>query len=320
MTVRRSLLAALVTLAASGPAHAFVRSTTTGGNVQLYWQESCVPVTIYLNGFVEQARIPETAVVKSIAAAAQAWGGDAVTCAGGGAPSLEIVPTLSLSKVAGPKGYDALNSLIFRTDNWTVGGKEGGVAYPDAALAVTTVTAKANGHIVDADMEINAVNGSRAWVNLDPGVQIDFAHDTRDHFDIQNTVTHEFGHLIGLDHTCFTFDPMNPKPRPQDDMGKDVPDCGGPGSGLVADTTMYDTAMTLETSKRTLADDDMRAVCTIYPPAAEPQVCALDTPLGCSVAAMPVVPRARAPRGWAAVAAGLLALGVVVGARRRASR
>jgi hypothetical protein len=326
VTVRRALPAALalfVTLVAGAPAHAFVRSTTMGGNSPLFWKESCVPVTIYLNGFIEKTKLSKEGVIKSIAASAQAWGPDDVTCGAGGTehPSLEIVPTLALADTPGPTGYDARNSLIFRTDNWTMGGKIDGKAYSDSALAVTTVIARMDGHIVDADMEINAVNNSRAWVNLDPGVQVDFAHDTRDFFDLQNTITHEFGHLIGLDHTCFTFDPMMPKLRPADDMGNPVPDCGGAGAGLVADTTMYDTAMSLETSKRTLAFDDMRAVCTIYPPGVPREACTLDSPVGCTIAAAPVVPRPASGRPWAPLAAaGLLAVGVVVRARRRARR
>jgi hypothetical protein len=315
VTVRRALLAAFATLSAAAPAHAFVRSTTSGGNFPLVWRESCVPVTIYLNGFVEKTNIAESKVVKSIAASAHAWGPDGVTCAAG-SPSLEIVPTLSLSKTAGPTGYDARNSLVFRTENWTVGGKADGKPYSETALAVTTVIAKADGHIVDADMEINAV--SMQWANLDPGVPTPIDREDRGIFDLQNTITHEFGHFIGLDHTCFNDDPANPKLRPKDDLGHDVPDCDGPGSGAVADTTMYDRAPSLETSKRTLAQDDMNAVCAIYPPTSEAQACALDSPVGCALAAAPVAPRRRP---WAPLAAaGLLVVGVVVGARRRSRR
>jgi hypothetical protein len=288
VSVRRALLAALLTMAAAGPARAFVRSTAQGGNAPLFWKESCVPITIYLNGFAERENLSATQIVKSIAAAAHSWGPDGVTCADGVShPYLEIVPTLSTSTGPGPTGYDARNSLVFRTDNWTMGGKPNGKQYAEGALAVTTVIARLDGHIVDADMEINATNSSFDWVNLDPGVVIDFNHSTVPHFDIQNAVTHEFGHLIGLDHTCFNPDPFNPKLRPQDDMGNPVPDCSTPEAAKFANTVMFDTAPPLQTSKRILSDDDKRAVCTIYAPTNEHLACTLDSPVGCAVAPAP---------------------------------
>jgi hypothetical protein len=289
--LRRALLAGLVMLALASPAHAFVRSRTKDGMYQLYWKESCVPVTIYLNGFIETERLQETAVVKSIAAGAHAWGPDGVTCLDGTShPYLEIVTMLSPAASA-PTGYDARNVLIFRTESWTVGGKPGTVAYDPNALAVTTVISKGDGHIVDADMELNAV-GTFSWANIDPGVFVPGSKDGRLTFDIQNTVTHEFGHLIGLDHTCFVDDPNNPKLQPRDDKGNLVPFCDAAEASAFADTTMFVTAMDRETSKRTLADDDINAVCTIYKATLEHSDCSLDQPAaGCTVAATPVTPR-----------------------------
>jgi hypothetical protein len=327
VSLRRTLLAALITLVSStlgGQAHGYVRSTTQGGETKpLYWKESCVPVTIYLNGIVERARLGTSQIVKSIAAAAHAWGPDGVTCADGAShPYLEIVPTLSTSASVASTGYDARNVLVFRTDNWTMGGKVSGKEYSPSALAVTTVIARLDGHIVDADMEINAVSANKAWTNLDPGVVIDFSHDTRDFFDIQNTLTHEFGHFLGLDHSCFNYDPTNPKLRPQDDKGQDVPDCDGPGASAVANTVMFDTSPPLETSKRTLSEDDKRAVCEIYAPSREHEACRLDQPpVGCTVAPAPVVPRPSSRAAWMSLAAASLLVAVVVqSARRRARR
>ena len=190
----------LVAILASGEARAFVRSTT--GNSPFFWKESCVPVTIYLNRFDMMSGMSMDQIVKSVTAAAHSWSADAVTCDDGSSPFLEIVPTLAPATAAPPAvAWDAKNSIIFRTEMWSKSGVSGH-AYAFEALAVTTVTARADGHIVDADMEINGVNQS--WMNLDPGVSLPFDRgDTRQIFDLQNALTHEFGHFIGLDHTCF---------------------------------------------------------------------------------------------------------------------
>src|SRR5262249_37990000 len=66
--------------------------------------------------------------------------------------------------------------------------------------------------------------------------------------DVQNTVTHESGHSIGLDHT--------PDPN----------------------ATMFATAPEGETSKRTLGADDIQAVCHIYPQGARTGTC-VDDPI-----------------------------------------
>jgi hypothetical protein len=329
---RRAALLALLTSLLAGRAHAFVRYTTDRG-VPWFWKDSCVPVTIYLNDFDTKAGWPPNQVAKSVAAAAHAWSPDAVACIVGGVtihPYLEIVPTLSAEKTPPSAGYDARNSIIFQTESWTMSGKPNGKPYAFEALAVTTVTAKSDGHIVDADIEINAVNQAFIWMNLDPGVVPPFDHSTTRINDLQNALTHEFGHLLGLDHTCFkpSFDNPNVndagKLRPLDDQGQPVPepvpDCdSAPAS--VQQTVMFDKIlMDRETSKRTLSPDDMRAMCVIYKPEADPNVCAIDqASAGCEVASAVPPHRPRGTRGglpfFAVVGIGSLGVGVW---RRRA--
>lgn len=97
------------------------------------------------------------------------------------------------------------------------------------ALAITTVTFESNaGELLDADVEINDV--AFPFTTCDPednGCDVEF--------DLQNTLTHELGHVLGLDHT-------------QD-----------------ADATMFASAPRSDTSKRTLAGDDIDAICLVYP-------------------------------------------------------
>jgi uncharacterized protein (TIGR03382 family) len=103
------------------------------------------------------------------------------------------------------------------------------------AIATTTTTSvTATGQILDADIELN-----------DPG----FAFTTSDGppcaptgprvgcvaYDVQNTVTHEAGHTMGLGHST---DP---------------------------NATMYAFAPNGDTSKRILHPDDVKGICEIYP-------------------------------------------------------
>jgi hypothetical protein len=339
-----AIAGALLTGLAAGRAQAYVRSTTDGSPPEpFHWNETCVPITIYLNGFTKTpaaSGMTDTDVIKSVSAAAHTWSTDAVTCPGATSPSLEIVPSVAADAATPPKvAWDAKNSIIFRTDMWTKSGvatsEIGGTAsgetadstpYDPSALAVTTVTARGDGHIVDADMEINAV--SQTWMNFDPGIYASGDHGLgSDVYDLQNALTHEFGHFIGLAHTCYTPSTTDPSSiHPVDNNGKLVPDCPDPGEMDIQTDAATAAAMSSvmwpvvtdpsSTSNRTLYTDDINAVCSIYPQGRTAPACALDqmTP-GCAVASP------RASRRWGlgrAVSLAVVGLLVVaVGARRR---
>jgi hypothetical protein len=295
-----------VIAAGAGRAQAFVRSRDDVGN-PVYWKSSCVPTTIYTNGFEDMpGGLALDKIVKSISAAAHAWSPDEVTCPGtlDGHPNIEIVPTLAPVGSKPPAiAWDSRNAVVIRTDAWAKSGNMNITPYPFEALAVTLVTSRGDGHIVDADIEVNAI--TQTWIDLDPGVMVSAGQSTVEPNDLQNALTHEFGHFLGLDHTCYN-DPR--KTRPLDDMGQPVPDCGD-APPAVAMTVMFDRAVPLQTSKRFLSDDDKRAVCSIYS-ASSPRSCELDQPSdGCAVA--------PSRSGWGALVAAALAFAVMVAARRR---
>jgi hypothetical protein len=321
----RALVTALVVAALSaGRAEAYVRKTNNGNN-PVFWKSTCVPVTIYLNGFDKsEHKVPTMtvdAIVKSITAAAHAWSTDAVTCSDGSSPSLEIVPTMAaVAAKPPPAAYDAKNSLIFRTDIWAKSGISGGMRdYDPSGLAITTVTSEGDGHIVDVDVEVNATNPLITWINLDPGVVPPQTRgDTTEYYDLQNALTHEFGHFIGLDHTCFTASKENPlvgtdgRLRGLDNAGNKIPDCGDGSPSIVQQTVMYNVSPAQEITKRTLSQDDINGVCDIYPASRIADACTMDQPPpGCSVA-----PRARASGAPGPVSA-LIAAAVVAGIARR---
>lgn len=84
--------------------------------------------------------------------------------------------------------YDGVNQIKFYKAGW----QSLPFTPPTSALAVTISTYDNEGKILDADMFINGEN-------FDWGI-VKNPEDANLH-DIQNVVTHEFGHFLGLNHT-----------------------------------------------------------------------------------------------------------------------
>jgi MYXO-CTERM domain-containing protein len=294
-----ALLSVLIAPAAS---RAYVRARAAQSPLPTFWDAGCQVVTIYLNGFTGMSA---DEVAKSIATAAHAWSPDAVTCPsstgdggpGAGHPSFEIITQLALSEPAPSKGPDGINAVIFRTDQWPA-------IYGDA-IAVTSRNTDPSGRIFDADIEVNAATNLYPWANLDPNAAIhgDAA------IDLQTAITHEFGHFLGLAHTCY-HEGTDPAPRPNDDQGQPSPDCDD-GTGLPEEAAvMWYKVEPGTANKRAITVDDARGVCAIYPPNAATPTCSANLPEdGCACGA------AGTPRGSAAA---LIALVALVASRRRA--
>ncbi len=255
-TTRRRSASALAVVAVavlaghSLPAQAFVRYLTDDGE-PFFWAQASVPITGYSNDFT-QTSMTIAQVANAVQGAAAAWSEQTNACT-----YLELVPALSTAPT--PLAVnDGHNSLIFHSSLWCHIAADGScdVEYDATALAVTTDTANTKtGQIYDADVEVNLVDYQWADLVEDPELSSDM--------DLQNALTHEFGHLIGLDHTCFDALSSATGVRPDDNNGQPVPDCTS-ASPEVKATTMYPSAQPGDTQKRTLAPDDQNAVCTIY--------------------------------------------------------
>lgn len=301
---RATALAAIVVVVilAVGPAaRAYVRAKTPDG-IPVYWTTSCATATVYLNGFSMMSR---DEVAKSLGAAAHAWSPDAVTCTASDGtashPTFEIVPAMATSDTETPTvGVDGHNVVVFHLNDWPV-------EFSPSALAVTSLTKKRDGRILDADVEINAQ--WLEWANLDPGA-VYTGNPQVTPFDLQDAITHELGHFIGLDHTC--FGPADAE-RQVDNNGDLVPICGVNVPPAVQQTVMYAIVEPGEVTQRVLSPDDVAAVCDVYPAARDPKTCVLDQPDdGCGCAAV----RGRPP----ALSAGLFVAGAMALALRRRAR
>jgi len=120
---------------------------------------------------------------------------------------------------------DLKNLLIWRETNWPPLGVTDGSITKEMAAATFLTYDVDTGEIVDADIEFNGVHFWWTATN----------DKTQAATDIQNVVTHEAGHLIGLGH---------------------APEL---------ESTMYLQMPQAELKKRSLHKDDILGLCHVYP-------------------------------------------------------
>jgi MYXO-CTERM domain-containing protein len=149
--------------------------------------------------------------------------------------------------------YDMQSTISFKTDSW-----EDGVNYFREQLALTTLWNRA-GRIVDADTEINGYDPAYQWAVLpdDPT-----AAASSPDVDLVAALTHELGHVVGLDHPCLLGDPV---PGEKTNTGAPVPDCSDPSlPASVRDATMFPSASPGSITERTLSSDEKLALHDLY--------------------------------------------------------
>jgi hypothetical protein len=300
-----ALCVAALALAWSARAAAYVRYLTDTGK-PFFWAQATVPITAYPDDFTQTSMTPAQ-LQGAITASAATW---SMNTGANACTYLTLLPTFA-SGGAPAAGNDGHSTVVFHSKVWcrvdANGDCPAGAEYDPSALAVTTDTANtATGQIYDADVEVNSLIYQWADVVADPQLVADM--------DLQNALTHEFGHLIGLDHTCWDALTSKTPLRPDDNNGQPVPDCATASADVQA-TTMFPSATPGDIEKRDLAPDDQDALCQIYNVNDPPPPPGTDATGGCN-------------RQGCAVGGSLdlgalgasVALAALVGLRRRARR
>jgi hypothetical protein len=245
------------------PAAAYVRTMTESG-VATAWKTPCVTMEFSLGA--PPPELDAQGYLSAAQAAGAAW--SQASLDGINRCTNVIFAVVSVPDVAGKVGLDHHNRLILRQGQWCSDPlPKDGSCYDPSALALTSVFEDINtGEILDADLEVNAIDYT--WGDF-------VAHpEQTDIQDFQGTITHEFGHVIGLSHTCFspggTFADGTLIPRPTDNNGNLVPDCAvGNLPAIITQATMYVSVSastpSAEVDLRSLSPDDVQAACDIYP-------------------------------------------------------
>jgi hypothetical protein len=237
----------------------FVRTGTTKAGNYLFWESGCVFVTPDAAGTNEVVGDTElTAISDAIAE----WNTQVAGCS-----YMHIVEN---EPVASEVGRDNVNVIKFRDTSWCrpAIGDDPARCYSPSAAGITTATfvddgsSSRDGAIVDADVELNGADFALANNGQTSGTQ-------GCQSEIRNTLTHELGHLLGLEHPCLAAG----DPDRIDGDGNPVPACSATNDPKIVEATMYNFQDCGETKKESLEADDIDAICTVYPIADDPGVC-----------------------------------------------
>lgn len=279
--------------------------TRNAAGANVHWRSGCAFVAAAGEGSTQIEGSKEFTVIENVLAA---WENGSRSCS-----NFEIrYEGLDAREV----GLDGINIIKFRDSTWCrpATSDDPQQCYDEAAAGLTTLffvddsSSSRNGEILDADIELNGVQFAFATDGDTNGLQACEA-------DLANTLTHEVGHFLGIDHTCWVEGP-----RLEDDQGNIAPSCSNRVlSSAITDATMYNFQSCGETKKATLESDDIEAMCGIYPIESDPASCerAEVGPAGCCAIAS--TGSSDEERSWPGIAL-LLLLGLVVvnGTRRRA--
>jgi len=219
----------------------------------LYWERGCMTYVFNAQAF---KRIPmgESFVRQTFKTSYQTWAD--VQCGTSTKPPFLVAQAGGTTDTSESRFlYDVPNESIVVVR--TLAEWQSLSDHDSHALALTLIWHdKKTGEILDVDMELNG--GAGTFTDCEK------SRCSGSQIDLQNTVTHEAGHLLGLGHSSV------------------------PGSTMQASTTSGP-----EITKRTLETDDKNGYCALMLPAGP---CSLSS-ASCSCSAAPVFPSHRTVSG-----------------------
>jgi hypothetical protein len=220
------LTSTLLLAATTSDAAAFCRLTTeapsaneacSGEGTALHWDRACISYSLAAR---EQTTPDFESVRDAVDRSFGSW--EAVECPQGPL-TLSLRQTAAVSRCTVPEhnpGAGNSNSVIFLED-WDELG------LPQDAFGLTLIWhSPDSGEIFDADMQLNETMGSFAVCD---------GRCAEGEVDLENVITHEAGHFLGLGHS------------------------------RVATAAMYGESSVGETRKRILGRDDVMGICAIFP-------------------------------------------------------
>jgi hypothetical protein len=264
---------AVVLIAVSGSASAYQRETTNpavvnaggcGGPEPLWWGSRDVTLQINPEGASSTACPLAVDVEAAVSTAVAQWGdanylGSIETCT-------DFHFTVGAATSNRAIGYDGMNLVVIRK------GLCQGTQTPThdncwnhdntGTIALTTTTSDHDsGQILDADVELFAWDGSNGkYLSCaDPATAPSCTGNSGTGcwaVDIVSVMTHESGHVLGLDHVCTP------------EFGTAFTQCNKDGTIKPIMSPQVGNV-----AQRTLTPDDVNGVCGIYPKAAATAHC-----------------------------------------------
>ena len=217
---------AAITVVTPRPASAYeCTETASDPNLTQVWLAKCIPYAISRGSDVFAGEARRTLVADSFAV----W--SAPTCTGMTFKDIGYTDQVAELDTTHPSG--TRNSIGSVDTAAEMSEMERSGIWQDRRLIGITLTRYSpdTGELIDTDIVFNAVDFE--FEDLQDNTA---CRGNRKVHDLRNTLVHEIGHVVGFDHVATD-----------------------------AEATMHPSAEPCETKKRDLSQDDIDAVCDVYP-------------------------------------------------------